>query len=70
MENFEGLTEKKYYNLETMFRSLKDELTVFLKENNIYYELSGCGAGWHFEILADATEADSINAFVDSVSII
>lgn len=46
---------RKYYNFETMFRSLKDELVTFLKKSGIYYELSGCGAGWHFEILCNRT---------------
>lgn len=44
---------KRYYNLDTMFRSLKDELCSFMKTRGIHYELSGCGGGWHFEILTD-----------------
>ena len=42
--------KRKWMNFETMFRSLKDGLRKFLKENSIKYELSGCGAGWHFEV--------------------
>ena len=59
----------KYYNLDTMFRSLKDKLTQFLKDNNIYYELSGAPANWHFEILTDTNGAEMINNYIDSISI-
>lgn len=55
----------KYYNFETMFRSLKDILCQYLKENNFYYELSGAAAGWHFEILTDKTGADQINKYIE-----
>lgn len=60
---------KKYYNFETMFLSLRDELRSFLKENNIYYELSKAYRYYHFEILTDAAGAEKINNFIDSVSI-
>jgi hypothetical protein len=30
----------KYYNFHTMIKSLKDLLSEYLKNNNIYYELS------------------------------
>lgn len=30
---------RKYYNFETMFRILKDELVAFLKKSDIRYEL-------------------------------
>ena len=55
----------RYYSFETMFRSLKEELSVFLKRASIYYELSGMGAGWHFEILATPKQADAINEWLD-----
>jgi hypothetical protein len=48
-----------------MFRSLKDILCEYLKNNNIYYELSGAAAGWHFEILTDAAGAISIDKFLE-----
>ena len=60
---------KKYYNIETMFRSLRDALRAFLDENGFYYEISGNGAYYHFEILADRIGADAINSFIDSVTI-
>ena len=59
----------KYYNFETMFRSLKDILCKYLKNNNIYYELSGVGSGWHFEILTDPDGAAMINNFLDENTI-
>ena len=52
-----------------MFRSLKDELVQYLKDNNIYYELSGAAAGWHFEILTNNAGANKINNFIDNISI-
>lgn len=60
----------KYYNFDTMFRSLKDILCKYLKNNNIYYELSGAAAGWHFEILTDAAGADAINKFIAEGAIV
>ena len=59
----------KYYNFETMFRSLKDLLCKYLKTNGFYYELSGAAAGWHFEILTDADGAQKINKFLDANTI-
>ena len=59
----------KWYNFETMFRSLKDDLTVFLKKNGIAYELSGCGAGWHFEILLTPVGVATVNNWLDEHSI-
>jgi hypothetical protein len=52
-----------------MFRSLKDKLTAYLKENSIYYELSGAAANWHIEILTDEDGAEMINNYIDSISI-
>jgi len=60
---------RKYYNFETMFRSLKDELVTFLKKSGIYYELSGCGDGWHFEILCNTEEVEKVNAWLDENTI-
>lgn len=59
----------KYYNFFTMFRSLKDLLFKYLHDNNIYFELSGCAANWHFEILTDVNGAEMINNFIDSITI-
>lgn len=56
----------KYYNFETMFRSLKDILCEYLKNNNIYYELSGGAASWHFEILTDPDGAAEIDKFLEN----
>lgn len=55
----------KYYNFFTMFRSLKDLLTEYLKNNNVYYELSGAAAGWNFEIKTDPAGAAAIDKFLD-----
>lgn len=56
----------QYYNFETRFISLRDALRAYLKENNIYYELSGGPAFYHFEIKTDAAGAAAINSWLDS----
>lgn len=56
----------RYYNFETRFISLRDALREYLKENNIYYELSGGPAFYHFEIKTDAAGAAAINAWLDN----
>ena len=61
--------KKDFYSFETMRGNLKEKLIVFLKENNIYYELSGCGSGWHFEIKCDEDELHKCNEFITSVTI-
>lgn len=60
---------RKYYNFETMFRSLKDELVVFLKNSGIHYELSGFGAEWYFKILCNAEEVEKVNVWLDENTI-
>lgn len=60
---------KKFYNFETRFRTLKDELRSFLKDNGIYYELSECFGGWHFEIKLSSDEVEIVNNFLDSITI-
>jgi hypothetical protein len=59
----------KWYNFETLFISLRDRLREFLKENNIRYELSGCGSVYHFEILTDRAGAEKINGWLDANTI-
>ena len=61
--------KRKWMNFETMFRSLKDGLRKFLKENSIKYELSGCGAGWHFEVYVNNQEVELINNWLDENTI-
>ena len=56
----------KFYNFETRFISLRDTLRKYLKENNIYYELSGGPAFYHFEIKTDPAGAAAINNFLDT----
>lgn len=63
------MNAKKYYNFDTRFISLRDALRVYLKENNIYYELSGAHSFYHFEILASENELTRVNAFLDSITI-
>ena len=56
----------KFYNFETRFISLRDALRAYLKSNDIYYELSGGPAFYHFEIKTDAAGAAAINTWLDS----
>lgn len=56
----------KFYNFETRFISLRDALREYLKENNIYYELSGGNSFYHFEIKTDPAGAAAINNWLDS----
>ena len=56
----------KFYNFETRFLSLRDALREYLKINNIYYELSGGPAFYHFEIKTDTAGADAINNWLDT----
>ena len=60
----------KWYNFETRFLSLRDALRAFLKDNSIKYELSGAYSFYHFEIFTDSKGAETINNFLDSVSIV
>ena len=66
---FKENSNRKFYNFETMFKSLKDDLRGFLQSQNIYYELSGCGAGWHFEAYCNAEEVTIINNWLDENTI-
>ena len=59
----------KYYNFETMFKSLKDLLKLFLLDNNINFEISKNGAYYHFEILTNSAGAELINDFLDNNTI-
>ena len=59
----------KYYNFESMFISLATKLGDYLKENNIYFEISKNGQYYHFEILTDEAGASSINNFLDNNTI-
>lgn len=56
----------QFYNFETRFISLRDALRGYLKTNNIYYELSGGPAFYHFEIKTDPAGAAEIDKFLDT----
>lgn len=58
---------KKWFNFETKNKTVRDGLKQFLKENNIYYEVSACYDGVHFEIKCSDEQADTINRFLDSI---
>lgn len=60
---------KKWYNFETSFVSLANDLSAFLKRSGIYYERSGAFGNYHFEIFADNKQVIAVNAFFDANSI-
>ena len=60
----------KYYSFNTLFRSLADELSVYLKQQKIKYERSGCFNGYHFEIYTDPAGVQMINSWLDEHTII
>lgn len=61
--------ESKFYSYETLFKSLRDALREYLQKNHIYYELSECFSGWHFEVKLTENQLEKANAFLDSISI-
>jgi hypothetical protein len=52
-----------------MFISLKSQISEFLKDNNIYFEISKNGQYYHFEILTNTIGAAEINNFLDANTI-
>lgn len=54
----------KWYNYETTIQHERDALRGYLKSNGIYYELSSCFDGWHFEVKATEEQLNAINAFL------
>lgn len=59
----------KFYNFETMFRTLADELSAYLKSEGIYYERSGMNPGYHFEIKLNPEQVSTVNAWLDANTI-
>lgn len=60
---------KKWYNYETAFLTLANDLSAFLKRSGIYYERSGAFGNYHFEIFADMDDVVAVNAFLDAHTI-
>ena len=59
----------RYYSFDTIVKPLKDILKRFLLDNNINFEISGAGAGWHFEILTNTSGLEMINNFLDNIGV-
>ena len=57
----------RYYGFTVYIETIKDELRKYLKENNIYYELSGCFDGWHFEIKMSYEQMKNVNKFLREI---
>ena len=58
---------KIFRNFETMNPTIKHELILWLKRNDVYYEVSECFDGWHFEILCDNMVCEDVNRFLDEL---
>lgn len=58
---------KQYYSLNINTSNVKNALTIFLKEQDIYYEVSSLypNIGYHFEILCDLSELKIVNSWLD-----
>lgn len=57
---------KTFYNVE-LNKTDAEKLKVFLKENGIYFEPSECYNLIHFEVKADKTELEKVNAFLENL---
>lgn len=58
---------RSYKNVE-LKDTEADMLKLFLRENNIMFETSGCGFGYtHFEVFVDEMETKVINGFLDNI---
>ena len=55
---------KKWYHYKTDNPIIKDELRTYFKRNNIYYELSECFDGWHFEIELEEENFETVDWFL------
>lgn len=58
---------KTWKSFETNNPNVKEYLRVWLKLNEIRFEISECFDGWHFEILCNDRECKNANRFLDSV---
>lgn len=58
---------KTWRNFETNNPNVKEYLRVWLKLNEIRFEISECFDGWHFEIYLNENEVENVNSFLDSI---
>lgn len=63
------MENRKWYNFETRFISLRDGMRKYLKDNSIKYELSSAGSYYYFEIYANTMEVEAINTWLDNNTI-
>ena len=57
---------KHFYNVE-LNAEQAEELKVYLKENNIYFEPSACYNLIHFEVKMDNEEFEKVNKFLEGL---
>ncbi len=56
---------RKWLNCE-LSKMEWEKAKVFLKNNNIRYEASGCSSGIHVEVFVNGNESQVINNFLDT----
>lgn len=56
-----------YYSFTSHNEEYKDKLRKYLHEKSIYYELSSCYNGWHFEIKIPDHLVDEVNTFITNM---
>lgn len=59
--------KRDWWNADVPSEDLTDELRKFLKENNIYYELSENYYEWHFECLCSKEEELALDRFWEEI---
>ena len=59
--------KRDWWNVDVPSEDLTDELRKFLKENNIYYELSENYYEWHFECLCSKEEELALDRFWEEI---
>lgn len=57
----------RWYNIYIGDENIKESLRLYLHEIGCYFEISGCGDGWHFEIKAATEEVALVNNFLDDL---
>lgn len=57
---------RKWLNCE-LSKMEWEKARVFLKNNNIRYEASGCGSLVHIEVFVNSGEIQAVNNFLDTL---
>lgn len=61
-----GILMSRWYNIYIPIKNVKEALRLYLHEIGVYFEISGCGDGWHFEVRANMEEVALINNYINN----